>query len=57
MNSSFRVGDALAQLFFIGFLVLMFVLIFSFFRSNKNRRIQLNRIEKKMDDLKEQIKK
>ncbi|OKL36863.1 DUF4083 domain-containing protein [Domibacillus mangrovi] len=55
--SNFNIGDALFQLFFLGFLALIIVLIVSFFRSNKNRRSQLDRIEKKIDDMNEQRKK
>ncbi len=54
--SSFTVGDALYQLFYLIFLVLIIVLIVLFIRSNKKRRNQLDRIEKKINDLEEQIK-
>lgn len=54
---SFRIGDALFQLFSLGFLVLIIVLIVWFFRSYTKRRNQLDSLEKKIDDLNEQIKK
>ena len=43
--------DVLFQLFLLAFIVLIIVLIVSFFRSNKKRKDQLNRIEKKIDDM------
>ena len=55
--SSFNLGDALFQLFFLVFIALIFGLIVSFFRFNKQRKNQLNRIEKKIDDMNERIKK
>jgi uncharacterized membrane protein YciS (DUF1049 family) len=55
--SNFSLGDALYQLFAFGFLVMIIVLIVSFFRSNKKRRNQLDKIEKKIDDMNEQLKK
>ena len=56
MLSSFNLGDALFQLFFLVFIVLIISLIVSLFRSNKQRKTQLNRIEKKIDDIKKQLK-
>lgn len=53
----FNVGDALFQLFSFGFLVLIIVLIVLLFRSFPKRRNQLDRIEKKVDAINEQIKK
>lgn len=55
--TGFNIGDALWQLFNIGFFVLIIVLIVSIFRSNKSRRNQLDRIEKKIDSVNEQLKK
>ena len=49
-------GDVLFQLFLLAFIVLIIVLIVSFFRSNKKRKDQLNRIEKKIDDMNQGIK-
>ncbi|WP_249872895.1 DUF4083 domain-containing protein [Oceanobacillus saliphilus] len=54
---SLRIGDALFQLFSLGFLVLIIVLIVWFFRSYIRRRNQLDSLEKKIDDINEQIKK
>lgn len=51
MLSSFNLGDALFQLIFLAFIVFIIALIVSLFRSNKKRNNQLNRIEKKMDDM------
>ena len=39
------------------FIVLIIVLIMSFFRYNKKRNDQLNRIEKKIDDMNQRNKK
>ena len=55
--SGFNLGDALFQLVNLGFIVLIIIVIVSFFRSTKNRRNQLDRIEKKIDDINEQMKK
>ncbi|MFZ0447595.1 MAG: DUF4083 domain-containing protein [Bacillus sp. (in: firmicutes)] len=55
--SGFNLGDALFQLISLAFIVLIIVLIMSFFRSNKKRNDQLNRIEKKIDDMNQGIKK
>ena len=57
MLSGFNLGDVLFQLFSLAFIVLIIVLIVSFFRSNKKRNDQLNRIEKKMDDMNQRNKK
>ena len=54
--SGFNSGDVFFQLFSLAFIVLIIVLIVSFFRSNKKRNDQLNRIEKKMDDMNQGIK-
>lgn len=53
----FNIGDALFQLFSIGFIVLIIILIVLFFRSFSKRRNQLDSIEKKIDAINEQIKK
>ena len=57
MLSGFNLGDVLFQLFSLAFIVLIIVLIVSFFRSNKKRNDQLKRIEQKMDDMNQGIKK
>ena len=54
--SGLNSGDVLFQLFLLAFIVLIIVLIVSFFRSNKKRKDQLNRIEKKIDDMNQGIK-
>ena len=54
--SGLNSGDVLFQLFLLAFIVLIIVLIVSFFRSNKKRNDQLNRIEKKIDDMNQGIK-
>ncbi|MED4452499.1 DUF4083 domain-containing protein [Metabacillus fastidiosus] len=46
------------QLFYFGFLSFVIVLIISvFLRSNKKRKSQLDRMEDKLDELLEQLKK
>lgn len=55
--SGLNSGDVLFQLFLLAFIGLIIALIVSFFRSNKKRKDQLNRIEKKMDDMNQLIKK
>ncbi|WP_328028585.1 DUF4083 family protein [Metabacillus fastidiosus] len=53
-----NIGDIVVQLFYFGFLLFIIVLIISFFlRSNKKRNSQLDRMEKKLDELIEQLKK
>lgn len=47
----FNIGDAVFQLLFLAIIVGIFGFIISIVRSNKNRRNQLDRIEKKIDDL------
>ena len=54
--SGLNSGDALFQLFSLAFIVLIIVLIVSFFRSNKKRKDQLNRIEREIDDMNQGIK-
>lgn len=54
LENSFNLGDALIQLFSLVFIVLIIVLIVSAFRSNNKRKIQLDRIEKKIDNLNQQ---
>ncbi|MGE7603432.1 resistance to Congo red protein [Peribacillus sp. NPDC097675] len=54
--SSFNIGDMLYQLFFIGFIVLIICLIVSIFRSSKKRRMQMDRLEEKIDALNEQLR-
>ncbi|WP_225228795.1 DUF4083 domain-containing protein [Bacillus sp. PS06] len=55
--ANFNLGDALYQLIVWGFLILLIVLIVTSVRLNKGRRNQLDRIEKKLDDVNEQLKK
>lgn len=55
--SGLNIGDALWQLFNIGLLVVIIVLIVFFIRSGIKRRKQLDRIEKKMDEIEMQIRK
>ena len=57
MLNGFNLGDVLFQLFSLAFIVLIIVLIVSFFRSSKKWKDQLNRIEKKMDDMNQRNKK
>ncbi|MYL56268.1 DUF4083 domain-containing protein [Virgibacillus halodenitrificans] len=52
----FHIGDALFQLFFLAFIVLIIFLIVSFFRANSSRTNQLNRIEKKIDEVSHRMK-
>ncbi|MGE7764983.1 DUF4083 domain-containing protein [Peribacillus sp. NPDC096540] len=55
--SSFNIADMIFQLFCLIFLILIIVGIVSLFRSVKQRKTRLDIMEKKMDDLYEQIKK
>lgn len=57
MSSSYNVGDIIFQLVNFGFLVLAIIIVVSYFRSNKKRINQLNRIEEKLNLLSEEIKK
>ncbi|WP_349772347.1 DUF4083 domain-containing protein [Lederbergia citrisecunda] len=52
---SINIGDVLFQLFSFGFLVFTIVLIVLLYHSYSKRRNQLDRIEKKLDALNEQI--
>lgn len=54
---SLRIGDIIFQLFSLGFLVLIIVLIVWLFRSYIKRKNQLDNLEKKINDINEQIKK
>lgn len=54
--AGFNIGDVLFQLFSLGFIVLIIVLIVMFFRSITKRRNQLDSIEKKLDAINEEIK-
>jgi len=56
-SSSINVGDVIFQLINFGFLALAIIIVVSFFRSNKKRSNQLNRIEEKLNILTEEIKK
>lgn len=55
-SSSINVGDIIFQLVNFGFLALAIIIVVSFFRSNKKRRNQLNRIEEKLNLLTEEIR-
>ncbi|MBM7621137.1 flagellar biogenesis protein FliO [Bacillus tianshenii] len=48
---AFNLGDALFQLFSLGFLVLLVLFVAFVFRSIKQRTIQLNRLEEKVEKL------
>ena len=54
--SSFNIGDMIFQLFYLGFIVFIISLIVSFFRSRKKRRMQMDRLEEKIDALNEQLR-
>jgi large-conductance mechanosensitive channel len=56
-SSSINVGDIIFQLVNFGFFGIAIIIVVSFFRSNKKRRNQLNRIEEKLNLLTEEIKK
>ncbi|WP_157037653.1 DUF4083 domain-containing protein [Ornithinibacillus californiensis] len=47
----FYIGDMLYQLFSFGILALFIFLIVSLFKSSKERKRQLDRIEEKLDSL------
>ncbi|MDX1701754.1 MAG: hypothetical protein R3250_14095 [Melioribacteraceae bacterium] len=51
IDKSFHLGDIVIQLLFLGVIALVIGLVVSIVRSNKKRRHQLNRIEKKIDDI------
>lgn len=55
-KSIFNLGDILFTLFTLGFTVLIIVLIVSLVRTSNKRKQQLDRIEKKIDNL-NQLKK
>ncbi|MFK2824604.1 DUF4083 domain-containing protein [Bacillus sp. B190/17] len=52
-----NIGDVLWQLFNLGLLVLIVIFIVQFFRSAKQRKTQLDRIESKIDAMNAFIKK
>ncbi|MGM0834728.1 MAG: DUF4083 domain-containing protein [Bacillota bacterium] len=54
--SAFHLGDALFQLFSLGFLFLLVFLVAFVFRSIKQRAIQMNRLEEKVEKLSKEIK-
>lgn len=56
LKSHFSFWDALAQLLSLGFIVLIIVLIVLILHSNNRRKNQLNRIEEKIDNLNQQVK-
>ncbi|KOO46478.1 hypothetical protein [Priestia koreensis] len=55
--STFNVGDAIYQLVFLALLVFVIYFIVTFFRSNKKRKTQLDRIEQKIHDVEERLNK
>ncbi|MED4885161.1 DUF4083 domain-containing protein [Bacillus smithii] len=55
--NSINIGDVVFQLICFGLLVLFVLFIVWLFRSNKKRIRQLNRIEKKIEEMDVQIKK
>ncbi|WP_256941426.1 DUF4083 domain-containing protein, partial [Bacillus sp. EAC] len=56
-SSSINVGDIIYQLVILGFFAFIIILIVSYFRTNKKRRSQLDRIEENLNLLTEEIKK
>ncbi|UNL83758.1 DUF4083 domain-containing protein [Priestia koreensis] len=55
--STFNIGDAIYQLVFLALLVFVIYFIVAFFRSNKKRKTQLDRIEQKIQDVEERLNK
>ncbi|MEW4283586.1 DUF4083 domain-containing protein [Priestia koreensis] len=55
--STFNVGDAIYQLVFLALLVFVIYFIVAFFRSNKKRKTQLDRIEQKIQGVEERLNK
>jgi len=53
---SINAGDILFQLFAIILLVTISIGVLSFFRSRKQRGEQLNRMEKRIEELSEELK-
>jgi hypothetical protein len=53
---AFNLGDTLFQMFSLGFLVLLVFLVAFVFRSIKQRTIQLNRLEEKVEKLSKEVK-
>ena len=57
MNARFSVIDAIYQVVFLCFIAIIIVLIISLFRYIKRRRLQLDRMERLLEDLNKEIKK
>ncbi|WP_285765809.1 DUF4083 domain-containing protein [Peribacillus sp. SI8-4] len=55
--SSYNIADIIFQLFFLAFLILIIVGAISLFRSVKQRKTRLDILEKKLDDLHQQLRK
>ncbi|WP_255485891.1 hypothetical protein, partial [Sporosarcina sp. BP05] len=55
-NSTFNFGDIIFTLFSLGFIVIIIALIVFVIRTNNKRKHQLDRIEKKVDNLNQQTK-
>ena len=57
MNARFSVIDAIYQVVFLSFIAIIIVLIVSLFRYIKRRRLQLDRMERMLENLNKEIKK
>ena len=57
MNATFSVIDALYQVMFLAFIAVIIMLIVSLFRYIKRRRLQLDMMERMLEDLNKEIKK
>lgn len=53
---AFNLGDTLFQLFGVGFFALLVFIVAFVFRSIKQRTIQLNRLEEKVEKLSTEVK-
>ena len=57
MHATFSVIDALYQIMFLAFIAVIIILIVSLFRYIKRRRLQLDRMERMLENLNKEIKK
>ncbi|MFJ7753573.1 DUF4083 domain-containing protein [Peribacillus muralis] len=55
--SSYNIADIIYQFFFLAFFILIIVGAISLFRSIKHRKTRLDIMEKKLDDLHQQLRK
>ncbi|MGE6376143.1 DUF4083 domain-containing protein [Peribacillus muralis] len=55
--NSYNIADIIYQFFFLAFLILIIVGAISLFRSIKHRKTRLDIMEKKLDDLHQQLRK